>query len=212
MLHHHHTSIHSLGEERLRRAAGRRPAADAGELERTLIAAGDGSAVAWAGLVQRFRGHVVRTARSYGLDAAAADDVAQETWMRLYRHIGSIRDPQALGAWLGTTARRESLRELARGRREQPTDRELGADVPAQEAVEDELLSAERRDAVAKALETLPARHQALMRRLLAESERSYAEIAEELGMPIGSIGPIRGRCMARVRRELVTRGAIEAS
>ena len=51
---------------------------------------------------------------------------SQETWLRLYRHIGSVRDPQALGAWLGTTASRESLRALAGDRREEPTDEETG--------------------------------------------------------------------------------------
>ena len=76
-------------------------------------AAENGDANAWAMLISRFRGHVARVARSYGLNAHQVDDVAQETWLRLYRHIGSVRDPHALGAWLGTTASRESLRALA---------------------------------------------------------------------------------------------------
>ena len=136
--------------------------------------------------------------------------MAQETWLRLYRHIGSVRDPQALGAWLGTTASRESLRALAGGKREEPTDEELWMGT-AGDDVADGLAHAERRQALKRALEALPPRHRTLMETLLAEPEPSYAEISDRLGIPIGSIGPIRGRCVTRLRRELIHAGVMEA-
>ena len=129
-------------------------------------------------LISRFRGHVARVARSYGLNAHQVDDVAQETWLRLYRHIGSVRDPHALGAWLGTTASRESLRALAGDRREEPTDEELCAGAATADDVTDALARAERSVALKRALGTLPPRHRALMESLLAEPEPSYAEIS----------------------------------
>jgi RNA polymerase sigma factor (sigma-70 family) len=206
MLHHlHHTTdyVTSVHEERLRRGSA--------DISSAMKAAENGDANAWAMLITRFRGHVARVARSYGLDAHQVDDVAQETWLRLYRHIGSVRDPQALGAWLGTTASRESLRALAGDRREEPTDEELGAGIGCADDVTDALARSERSAALKRALGTLPPRHRALMESLLAEPEPSYAEISNLLGIPVGSIGPIRGRCVTRLRRELIHAGVMEA-
>ena len=174
MLHHlHHTTdyVASVHEERLRRGSS--------DISTAMKAAENGDAHAWAMLISRFRGHVARVARSYGLNAHQVDDVAQETWLRLYRHIGSVRDPHALGAWLGTTASRESLRALAGDRREEPTDEELCAGVATGDDVTDELARTERSVALKRALGTLPPRHRALMESLLAEPEPSYAEISQ---------------------------------
>jgi RNA polymerase sigma factor (sigma-70 family) len=205
MLHHlHHTTdyVASVHEERMRRGT---------DISAAMKAAENGDAHAWAMLISRFRGHVARVARSYGLDSHQVDDVAQETWLRLYRHIGSVRDPHALGAWLGTTASRESLRALAGDRREEPTDEELCPGTTSCDDVTDELARAERSLALKRALGKLPPRHRALMESLLAEPEPSYAEISKLLGIPIGSIGPIRGRCVTRLRRELIHAGVMEA-
>ena len=143
MLHHlHHTTdyVASVHEERLRRGTR----LDSADLSAAMKAAENGDAHAWAMLISRFRGHVARVARSYGLNAHQVDDVAQETWLRLYRHIGSVRDPHALGAWLGTTASRESLRALAGDRREEPTDEELCVGTATGDDVADELARSER--------------------------------------------------------------------
>ena len=167
-----------------------------------VAAAGRGDQSAWAALVTRFRGRILRVARSHGLNTHQADDVAQETWLRLYRNLGRVRDPLALGAWVDTTARRECLRALRDRRREELTDEELGVDRPAPDECDEQL--DERRAALARALAGLPERQRVLMECLLAESEPSYADAAASLGIPIGSIGPTRGRCLERLRRELV--------
>ena len=143
MLHHlHHTTdyVASVHEERVRRGTR----ADASDISKAMKAAEKGDANAWAMLISRFRGHVARVARSYGLDAHQVDDVSQETWLRLYRHIGSVRDPHALGAWLGTTASRESLRALAGEKREEPTDEELCVGTSPTDDVAEGLAHAER--------------------------------------------------------------------
>ncbi len=173
------------------------------ELGDTLAAARACDPYAWHAIVDRFRGQVLRVARSFGLDSHQADDVAQETWLRLFRHLEGVREPDALGAWLTTTARRESLRVL---RRREPTT-EAEASRPPVTGVDldldDALVLAQRRDAVDRALGALPTRHRDLMLALMVEPALSYAEISAQLGIPVGSIGPIRGRSVARLRIEL---------
>jgi RNA polymerase sigma factor (sigma-70 family) len=196
--------VAALDAERLRQSAQRHRPADADMIERMVAAAGRGDQSAWSALVARFRGRVQRVARSHGLSPHQADDVAQETWLRLFRSLDRVRDPLALGAWVDTTARRESLRALRGHRLEDLTDQELRAADAADEG--DEHLE-ERRAALARALANLPERQRTLMECLLAESEPSYADAAVRLGIPIGSIGPTRGRCVERLRRELAGQG-----
>src|SRR5215510_696834 len=80
-----------------------------------------GSQIAWDELVRRFGGLLAAVARSHRLGPADAADIAQATWLKLYRHIGDLREPQRVAAWLATTARRECLR-LVTSRREHPVD------------------------------------------------------------------------------------------
>ena len=204
MLHQLHQDRHyvaSLDAERLRESAQRRRPADADTIERMVAAAGRGDQSAWSALVARFRGRVMRVARSHGLNAHQADDVAQETWLRLFRNLEHVRDPLAIGAWVDTTARRECLRALRSIRGEELTGEDVGVERVVPDELDDEL--EERRAALAHALATLPERQRTLMEFLLAETEPSYADASAELGMPIGSIGPTRGRCLEKLRREL---------
>jgi RNA polymerase sigma factor (sigma-70 family) len=174
-------------------------AIEAERLERMVAAAGRGDQFAWSALVARFRGQIMRVARSHGLNTHQADDVAQETWLRLYRSLGRVRDPQSLGAWVDTTARRESLRLLKSHRREDLTDEELGVEAVALDDPDDDLMQA-RRAALAKALTKLPDHQRRLITALLADPEPSYADVSAALEIPVGSIGPTRGRCVERLR------------
>jgi len=191
MRHHTRTYLDTREVERLRRL-----------LNEMVAAAGAGDQAAWADLVARFRGRVIRVARAHGLDPYQADDVAQETWLRLYRNLGNVRDPFSLGAWIETTARRESLRALVGRRREELTGDEVGVDRALLDDGEDAELE-ERKAALARGLKTLNSRQRALMESLLAEPAPSYADVSLRVGIPIGSIGPTRGRCVKRLRQEL---------
>jgi len=182
---------------------------DAREVERLrrllnemVAAAAEGDQAAWSDLVARFRGRVIRVARAHGLDAHQADDVAQETWLRLYRNLANVRDPFSLGAWIETTARRESLRVLAGRRREELTGDDVGIDLPVLDDGGDAVLD-ERKAALARGLMKLNGRQRALMQSLLVEPAPSYADVSVRVGIPIGSIGPTRGRCVRRLRQEL---------
>src|SRR4051812_32327744 len=186
-----------------------RPHLDTREVERLrsllnemVAAAAEGDQAAWSDLVARFRGRVIRVARAHGLDAYQADDVAQETWLRLYRNLDNVRDPFSLGAWIETTARRESLRALVGRRREELTGDDVGVENPTLDDGDDAELE-ERKAALARGLKTLNCRQRSLMESLLAEPAPSYADISVRVGIPIGSIGPTRGRCVKRLRQEL---------
>jgi RNA polymerase sigma factor (sigma-70 family) len=153
-----------------------------------------------ADVVAQFSARVRKVARRHRLGVHDVEDVMQTTWVRLLEHGESIRDPRAIGAWLETTARHESLRLLRRSGRELPTDRELRADELAEPVDEQRLAAAERRAAMATAVAALNGRQRDVMAFLLAEREPSYAEISERLNMPIGSIGPTRARIIERLR------------
>jgi RNA polymerase sigma factor (sigma-70 family) len=170
-------------------------------LNEMVAAAAEGDQAAWSDLVSRFRGRVIRVARAHGLDTYQADDVAQETWLRLYRNLDNVRDPFSLGAWIETTARRESLRALGGRRREELTGDDVGVDRPVLDDGDDEF--EERKAALARGMKKLSCRQRALMESLLAEPAPSYADVSLRIGIPIGSIGPTRGRCVKRLRQEL---------
>lgn len=126
------------------------------------------------------------------------------TWLRAVEHIGRLRDPERFGAWIGTTARRECLRVLQGRKRVVPTCDEVRNPLFAAHVDEEEIaLAAERREAVRQALTVLPDKQRTLLRLLHSEREPSYDTISEKLGMPIGSIGPTRGRALERLRKEI---------
>jgi RNA polymerase sigma factor (sigma-70 family) len=182
---------------------------DTGQLVR---GAAGGDEVAWRGLVERFSGLVWAVARAHRLTNADAADVFQTTWLRLAEHIRRIDQPERVGAWLATAARRECLQSLRSTARTTPTgdlDRLDTAPVvgnPTEEAVlaaEQEREDADRAAMVWRALGRLSARCRELLRVLMASPPPSYAEIAAALGLPLGSIGPTRARCLQRLREEV---------
>jgi RNA polymerase sigma factor (sigma-70 family) len=183
-------------------AAGSSEADDIGRL---VLAAADGTQAAWDELVERFGGLVWHVARSYRLGQADAADVSQTVWLRLVESLPKLREPAAVGGWLATTARNECLRVLRRSGREVVDDsidlleRSDGEESSPEQIVE----RGEQSRLVAVALERLSQRCRTLLRALAYSPERSYLEVSEALGMPVGSIGPTRGRCLEQLRREL---------
>jgi RNA polymerase sigma factor (sigma-70 family) len=127
--------------------------------------------------------------------------VAQTTWLRLVEHLDRIREPDKLGAWLATTARRESLRTIRRGSNEQPRPETDLFETPADETIDRLLLDRERDGALWRAFAGLSERCKTLLRLLVSDEEPSYEEIGAALGMPVGAIGPTRMRCLDRLRR-----------
>ena len=155
---------------------------------------------AWTLLVGRFDATVRSLARRYGLNDADRDEVAQRTWLALFRHIERLTTHPALAGWLITTARNECLRVIAARRREVPVDEPIAGREADECRIDDELLEAEQREALRRAVDGVPEHERKLMQLLLQEPPLSYDEISATLGIPKGSIGPTRGRCVARLR------------
>jgi RNA polymerase sigma factor (sigma-70 family) len=122
--------------------------------------------------------------------------------MRLIEHIHRIEQPDRIGSWLASTARNECLRHVAARKRLVLVHEDAefdGVDHHGPE-VDEALLAAERAQVVREAMAHLPAQWQQLLELLMADPPISYAEISDQLGLPVGSIGPTRGRCLAKLR------------
>ena len=141
-------------------------------------------------------------ARTYRLTPHDVDDVASTTWMRLLENIESLRNADAVGAWLETTARRECLAVLRQRKRERPTDDAYLTDKSCEPVAEQRLVAAERSKALAERLALLPPHQRRLLLAMLAEPAPAYSEIAAALQIPVGSIGPTRARSLERLRRD----------
>lgn len=176
-----------------------------------VTAAAGGDQVAWQSLVERFSGLIWAITRSYGLSRADAADVSQTTWLRLAEHIDKIENPDRVGAWLATAARRECLQNIRAKARTVPIEDMSSFELDTgDDPTEAEVLRAEsqreeahRARVLWQAVGRLPARCRQLIRILMAEPPPRYAEIAAALDLPVGSIGPTRARCLQRLRREL---------
>jgi RNA polymerase sigma factor (sigma-70 family) len=173
-----------------------------------LAAAAKGDQQAWDTIVNRYSDLVWAVARGFRLNSADTSDVTQATWLRLVEHLTDIRDGERLGAWLATTARREALGLLRRGRRDIPVE-STGLAEPDrgdEESPEQQILRTEEDSLLWKAFRRLGAQCQRLLRVLLVDPPLAYAEVGAALGMPVGSIGPTRARCLSALRALLKER------
>jgi RNA polymerase sigma factor (sigma-70 family) len=157
------------------------------DISRCLADANNGDQQAWDAIVAEYSNLVWSVARSFRLTSADAADVYQATWLRLVENLGRIREGERLGAWLSTTARRETLALLRRGRRSVSV-----SDV-------EEYVNLWR------AFGLLPDQCQRLLRVLFADPPPSYTEASAALEIPIGSIGPTRARCLGNLHNLLIS-------
>jgi RNA polymerase sigma factor (sigma-70 family) len=164
--------------------------------------AAEGDWWAWERLVDQFARLIWSITRDFKLVESDAADVFQATWLRLLEHIDRIEQPARVGSWLAATARNECLRSMAARKRILlvQDDATLKDNVVADSEVDERLLAEERAQAVRDALSCLPGRWRRLVELLMADPPASYAEISDQLGLPVGSIGPTRGRCLERLR------------
>jgi RNA polymerase sigma factor (sigma-70 family) len=150
--------------------------------------------------------HVVRAT---GLDKEQSEDVVQTAWLALVRNAETVGDPQAVARWLCTTARREAWRVSKTAGRSTPVeDDTLEWRLPSQPSPESEVVLGDEQARLWESMKVLPERCQKLLRIVAMEPRPDYARIAGELKMPIGSIGPTRGRCLDKLRNELHRTGA----
>jgi RNA polymerase sigma factor (sigma-70 family) len=171
-----------------------------------------GERQAWDALVERYASLIWSICRRFRLSDADADDVGQNVWLLLVDHLDTLQCAAALPGWLATTTRRECLRVLRTV--QVPVgacvDAEMRSD-PLDEPAEHGLLQAERHAALREAFGRLSPFGQQLMGLLIQDPPLPYAEISTRLGIPVGSIGPNRSRCLDQMRRHPAIAALINA-
>jgi RNA polymerase sigma factor (sigma-70 family) len=179
-----------------------------------VLRARKGDTDAWDALVERFAPLIWSICGRYSLGRTDANDVGQCVWLRLVDHLEAIHDPAALPGWLSTTTQRECIRALRSARNQRPLWHELDVESLPDERIgtaEHELLRAERHAALREAFYRLPPPYQRLIALLLEDPPVPYAEISARLGIPVGSIGPTRARCVEKLRHDPAIAALIDA-
>jgi RNA polymerase sigma factor (sigma-70 family) len=163
-----------------------------------------GDSTAWNELVDRYAGLVWSVCRRYRLSDADTADACQTVWLRLTEHLDDIRNPAGLASWLCTTASRACLRIIEDRQRQilpgAGYDLEVAEDVELS-APDRGLLSGELHVALLSAVAALPVESRRLLALFMHDPPLSYKDISERLGIPIGTIGPTRGRLLERLRQ-----------
>ncbi|MEL6892670.1 MAG: sigma-70 family RNA polymerase sigma factor [Actinomycetota bacterium] len=165
-------------------------------------AASAGDASAWDELVDRYGQLVFANARAVGADWTLAQDVGQVAWMMLLSRLSTIREPSKVKGWLAIVARNEARSALRARRPMADVDDLLTLPGDESDQPEADVFAREDADSVRRALGSISDKCRELLL-LLFSAEMSYDEISGALGMPIGSIGPTRQRCVAALAREL---------
>jgi RNA polymerase sigma factor (sigma-70 family) len=168
-----------------------------------------GQANAWEDLVTRYERLVFSIALSYGLSRDDAADVAQTTFLALFRSLAGLSEDTRLSAWLATVAHRQTRRILQSRRHEHPDaldllDERLPSVGPPGSSPMERWELVEWLD---YGLASLNERCRRLLLALYFDpTEPSYADVADRLALPIGSIGPNRARCLEQLKRILQNR------
>ena len=168
---------------------------------------------AWNEIVERYAPLMWSICTRFQLSTQDRKDVEQNVWLLLVEQLGKLREPAALPGWLATTTRRECLRVVTASRKSERLG--TGLDDALQfvdnTIIDEEMLMAERNAALRAAFAELPPKCQRLLAMLTSDPPCSYAEVSAGLGIPIGSIGPQRARCLERMRKSSALSGLNEA-
>ncbi len=165
----------------------------------------EGDSRAWRSVLERYERLVFSIPLNYGLSREDAADITQLTFSILIQNLHTLREDSRLGAWLATVARRHTWRLMERNRREGTgVERDLAESATLLGRDEEEIERWELLEWLNEGLSLLSEGCRRLLQALyFDERQPSYAEVAERLGMPVGSIGPTRARCLQSLRRAL---------
>ena len=165
-----------------------------------------GDRTAWRELVDQYEPLLRRLARQYRLSGQDTDDAIQLTWLRCLEHIDQITHADRLRGWLATVCRRESMRLATKRRREIALGEQTVTRLvdEGQEELDPvaEMVRRDEHDRLSRAITALPERQRLVLVELLKEENRSYHDLSQRLGLPVGSIGPTRQRAIARLRQD----------
>lgn len=177
---------------------------DAELIARCLAEDGD----AWATMVRRYQRLIASITRKFKLSDEDAADVYQAVNLSLFQQIHSLRDHEKLSSWIITVTVRECWKLRERQRRTDSLD-DPDVPEPSREAQMDETIHLlERQHLLRRAVVALPENCRTLIELLFFQtSSNSYEELSRRLGRPIASIGPTRGRCLEKLKKNLESVG-----
>lgn len=171
----------------------------------------DGDEAAWSVIVNRYKRLIYSIPLRYGLTPDGACDIFQSVCVELVTELPKLRKPEALKGWLVSVTQHKALKAKQRARREVGwLDTETYGDTVADDdpSAARVIEEAQRNQSVREAVAGLPGRCQELVRMLFfKEQPVPYAEVAARLGLAVGSIGFIRGRCLKKLESALKARG-----
>jgi len=175
-----------------------------------VLACRRGDQLAWERLIRRYQRLIYAIPLRAGLDEDHAGEIFQDVFTTLFQKLNDIEQPEKLQAWLVTTTRRKTLHAISKALVHQRSDvntdeLHLVAAIRDEAPLPDEqLLILEEQHRIRTALSSLDDRCRTLLQMLFYGAEPpSYADVAAALGIPEGSIGPTRARCLAKMLRLL---------
>lgn len=176
-----------------------------------VLACRRGDQLAWEKVIRRYQRLIYTIPLRAGLDEDQAAEIFQDVFTTLFQKLNDIEQPEKLHAWLVTTTRRKTLQAVSKAQVGQQLH--VNTDDPTQVATsirdetplpDEQLLILEEQHRIRRALSSLDERCGKLLEMLFYLAEPpSYTEIATALGIPEGSIGPTRARCLAKLLRLL---------
>ncbi|MFG1796138.1 RNA polymerase sigma factor [Nocardia sp. NPDC049149] len=181
------------------------PRSDPAEVLRTqkLVASCvNGNPAAWRALIDEYSPLVAAITRTFRMATHDREDAFQSTWANVVAHLGDLQSPERLTAWLATTTRRECLKQIKRNSRDIPIGDSVTLDTPdhESEATVHQVFRRVAGEEVRDAFRRLPDRDQRLLGLLVSDNAPNYDSVSGLLGLPRGSIGPLRGRALNRLR------------
>ena len=182
----------------------RSPADRAKSMAELLTGISEGDPVAWGEIVRGYSGLLSATVRSFRLQEADALDAIQTTWLRLAENTHQVRDPERLGGWLVTTARRECL-HILRHIKHRPGLLDMTTETVADPSAntEQHIIDADTSRMLWILVDELSPRRRSVLRMLFSDNPCSYDATARIAGIPIGGIGPTRTRALQQLRKKL---------
>ena len=168
----------------------------------------DGNALAWEALITRYRRLIYSVPVRFGFTTTDASDVFQSVCVILLEHLREVKDENKISAWLITTTTRECIHLKAVRTRETGTEDDYEEPLDPAENVEELQITTQQEQIVRESVGELPTRCRSLIEMLYFDARNlSYEEIAQQMGMPVASIGPTRARCLERLRKIVRRRG-----
>jgi RNA polymerase sigma factor (sigma-70 family) len=157
---------------------------------------------AWSTLIDRYKRLIYSIPIKQGFAPDDAADIFQAVCVDLIAELPRLREPDALPQWLIRVTSHKCARHR---RRVRATGGPVPDDLPVSTDLPDAVMeTVQREQALRDALDELPSRCRRMIDMLFFETPaRPYAHVAAELGIAVGSIGFIRGRCLSRLRKAL---------